>query len=75
MVAFAATIREQTITLGPQVLIFNSLGMDGCIALFIQGFNNLCRDTGNQAVRRHDGALGYNCAGSNDGALADYCAI
>ena len=22
-----------------------------------------------------DGALGYNCAGSNDGALADYCAI
>ena len=38
VVAFAAAIGQQAVALGPQSFIFNSLGVNGSQALFVQGF-------------------------------------
>ena len=75
MVAFAATVGQQAIALGPQSFILNCLGMDRSEALFIQGFDDLGWNACYKAIGGNNGALGNNSTGSNDGALADNCTI
>ena len=75
MVAFAVIVRQQAVAFGPQSFVFQSLSVDSSYTFFVQGFDNLGRNAGNQGIRRYDGAFGYNSAGSNDRAVADYSAV
>ena len=49
--------------------------MNSSNAFFVQSFDNFGRNACNQRVRRNDGALGYNGAGSNNGAVTDYSTV
>ena len=75
MVAFAVIVGQQAVAFGPQSFVFQCLSVDSSNAFFVQGFDNLGRNAGNQGIRRYDGAFGYNGTGSNDRAVADYSAV
>ena len=75
VITFAVIVRQQAVAFGPQGFIFQRLGVDSGDTFFVQGFDNLGRNAGNQGIRRYDGAFGYNSTGSNNGAVADYSAV
>ena len=75
MVAFAVIVGQQAVAFGPQSFVFQCLSVDSSNAFFVQSFDNLGRNAGNQRIRRYDGAFGYNSTGSNDGAVADYSTV
>lgn len=75
VVAFAVIVGQQAVTFGPESFVFQCLSVDSSNAFFVQSFDNLGRNAGNQGVRRYDGAFGYNSTGSNDRAVADYSAV
>ena len=75
IVGFATTIREQTITSGPQVFVFNCLCVDVVQVAFVQSFDNFCRDACYQGERRDDGAFGYYCTSCNDGTATYNCTV
>ena len=75
VITFAVIVRQQAVAFGPQGFIFQRLGVDSGDTFFVQGFDNLGRNAGNQGIRRYDGAFGYNSTGSNDRAVADYSAV
>ena len=72
VVAFAVIVGQQAVAFGPQSFVFQSLSVDCSYTFFVQCFDNLGRNAGNQGIRRYDGAFGYNGTGSNDRAVADY---
>ena len=75
VIAFTVIVRQQAVAFGPQSFVFQSLSVDCSYTFFVQGFDNLGRNAGNQGIRRYDGALGYNGTGSNDRAVADYSSV
>src|SRR5574344_1877003 len=75
MIRFTAAIRKQVISLGPQVLILDSLSMNILNIALVQGLNNLGRDTCYQRERWYLGTLGNYGAGGNNAAMADNSAI
>lgn len=75
VIAFTVIVRQQAVAFGPQSFVFQSLSVDCSYTFFVQCFDNLGRNAGNKGVRRYDGAFGYNGAGSNDGAVADYSTV
>lgn len=75
VIAFAVIVGQQAVAFGPQSFVFQGLSVDSSNAFFVQGFDNLGRNAGNQGIRRYDGALGYNGTGSNDRAVTDYSTV
>lgn len=75
VIAFAVIVGQQAVAFGPQSFVFQGLSVDSSNSFFVQGFDNLGRNAGNQGIRRYDGALGYNGTGSNDRAVTDYSTV
>ena len=75
VITFTIIVRQQAVAFGPQGFVFQCLSVDSSDTFFVQGFDNLGRNAGNQGIRRYDGAFGYNSTGSNDRAVTDYSAV
>ena len=75
VITFTIIVRQQAVAFGPQGFVFQRLSVDSGDTFFVQGFDNLGRNAGNQGIRRYDGAFGYNSTGSNDRAVTDYSAV